>query len=384
MGIYKSMSLTNTADVSIIDPWVRTELLAKNQANLSIQTDLTNSSAAPVTGTLTGRIEPGDITFSKTVRLNPHETATLHLTSANTPALHLVNPKLWWPNGHGDPNLYTCHLSFNSKLIVSDQRTMTFGIRKYMCDTANNTLHFSVNGVRLFPKDGSWGMADYMLRASSRDCDTKVRFHRDMHLNMIRNWMGMTADDAFYSSCDKYGIMVWDESWLNNGSGESSDIGVYHANVIEKIKIERNHPCVAFWCAENEGTPRPLINDWIRAAVQKYDGDDRRYQPNSHSDGLSGSGPWNDLPLKQYFTGSYGWGGTSSGFGMRSEIGIATCPNFDSVIKFLLQAQWWPRNSMWDQHFWGKASNAHPEVYFRHINARYGSSLGLREFCDKA
>ena len=384
MGIYKNVSLTNTADVSIIDPWIRTELPAKNQANLSIQTDLTNSSGAPVTGTLTGRIEPGDITFSKTVRLNPHETATLHLTSANTPALHLVNPKLWWPNGYGDPNLYTCHLAFNSKQIVSDQRTMTFGIRKYTYDTANNTLHFSVNGVRLFPKGGSWGMAEYMLRANSRDYDTKVRFHRDMHFNMIRNWMGMTADDAFYRSCDKYGIMVWDELWLNNGSGEPSDIGVYHANVIEKIKIERNHPCVAFWCAENEGTPRPLINDGIRAAVQKYDGDDRRYQPNSHSGGLSGSGPWNDLPLKQYFTGSYGWGGTSSGFGLRSEIGIATCPNFDSVIKFLPQAEWWPRNSMWDQHFWGYASNAHPEVYFRHINARYGQSLGLREFCDKA
>jgi beta-galactosidase/beta-glucuronidase len=37
-----------------------------------------------------------------------------------------------------------------------------------------------------------------------------------MNFNMIRNWTGEVTDEAFYDYCDKYGIMVWDDFWLNN------------------------------------------------------------------------------------------------------------------------------------------------------------------------
>jgi hypothetical protein len=384
MGVYKDVYLTNTGDVSVIDPWVRTELPTLSEANLSIQVDLQNHSSASVTGVLSGAINPGNILFTKPVTLNGNETQTVQLTNADIAALSIANPKLWWPNGYGNPNLYTCKLAFNTASGTSDKKTVTFGIKKYTYDTDNDTLHFHINGVRVFPKGGSWGMAEYMLRCNAKDYDTKLSFHKDMHFNMIRNWMGMTADDAFYDACDKNGVMVWDEFWLNSGGAVPADVGIYNANAIEKIKQVRNHPCVAFWCAENEGTPEPLVNDGLRADVHTYDGDDRRYQPNSHADSLSGSGPWTDMALKQYFTGSHGWGGTQSGFGMRSELGMATFPNFDSVKKFLPQSDWWPKNIVWDQHFWGYAPNAGPTTYTGHINARYGQSQGLEEFCDKA
>jgi hypothetical protein len=384
MGIYKDVFLSNTGRVSIIDPWIRSDLPTLNQANLSIQTDLANNSAAAVSGVLTGEINPGHIAFSHRVSLNADATTTVRLTSAEIAALHIVHPRLWWPNGYGDPNLYTCRLAFKQGASVSDTKTVSFGIRKYTYDTNNDTLHFHINGVRVFPKGGSWGMAEYLLRCSAKDYDTKLRFHREMHFNMIRNWMGMTADAAFYDACDKYGIMVWDEFWLNSRGQVPSDIPLYNANVIEKIKQVRNHPCVAFWCADNEGTPEPEINDGLIADVHTYDGDDRRYQPNSHANSLSGSGPWHDLPLKQYFVGSHGGGGTNSGYGMRSELGIATFPNFDSVKKFLPKSDWWPKNSVWDQHFWGYAANAWPEAYFTHISNQYGASQGIEEFCNKA
>ena len=35
-------------------------------------------------------------------------------------ALHLDNPKLWWPNGYGDPNLYPVDPA------VRDRRTTAF------------------------------------------------------------------------------------------------------------------------------------------------------------------------------------------------------------------------------------------------------------------
>lgn len=54
-------------------------------------------------------------------------------------------------------------------------------------------------------------MSEYMLRCRGEEYDTKVRLHKEMNFNMIRNWLGSVTDDEFYEACDKYGIMVWDD-----------------------------------------------------------------------------------------------------------------------------------------------------------------------------
>jgi hypothetical protein len=385
MGIYKDVYLSCTGDVSLIDPWIRTENASTDSADLSIQADLQNNSSGDVTGELDGEINPGKIAFSQPVTIKGGETQTVNLTSANVPALHVANPKLWWPNGYGDPNLYTIRLSFRAGSSLSDQKTVTFGIRKYSYDTDNNTLHFHINGIPIFPKGGSWGMAEYLLRCNAKDYDRMVRFHREENFNIIRNWMGMTPDEAFYEACDKYGIMVWDEFWLNSSGGVPRDLDVYHANAIEKIKQFRNHACVALWCADNEGNPPGPINGWLQDAIKTYDANDRYYQPNSHAGNLSGSGPWHDFAPKNYFTGQGLSRGRSGPFGMRSEIGTATFTNFDSFKKFMPEDTWWPRNEMWNKHFFGhSANNAGPDGYFKDVNRRYGNSGGIEEFCVKA
>ena len=404
MGIYKGVSLTHTGPVSLADPWVRTDLPTLAQADLSVQVDVENHSESPVNGVLAGVLSPGGITFSQPVTLGAGETRTVTLDSRSVAALRLKHPRLWWPNGYGQPNLYTCRLRFvqspsltgrggepkragvGSSRAVSDVKTVTFGVKKYTYDTDHDTLHLHVNGVRVFPKGGSWGMAEFMLRCHDKDYDTKVRFHREMHFNMIRNWMGMTPDDAFYRACDKYGIMVWDEFWLNSSTTFGvlpADIPLFNANAVEKIKTFRNHPCIALWCAENEATPPPVINDALRAAVHTYDGDDRYYQENSHAVHLSGSGPWNDLDPKRYFTGVPN--GEGQPFGLRSEIGTATMTSFDSFQKFMPKSHWWPYNELWDQHFLGKsAGNAGPGGYQSDLARRYGAAHGIQEYCAKA
>ncbi len=228
-------------------------------------------------------------------------------------------------------------------------------------------------------------MAEYLLRCNAKDYDTMVRFHREENFNIIRNWMGMTPDEAFYEACDQYGIMVWDEFWLNSSGGVPRDLDIYHANAIEKIKQFRNHACVALWCADNEGDPPAPINGWLQDAIKTYDANDRYYQPNSHSGNLSGSGPWGNSDPKHYFTGE-GIGRSSSGpFGMRSEIGTATFTNFDSFKKFMPGDTWWPRNEMWNRHYFGHwANNAAPDHYFKDVNRRYANSGGIEEFCVKA
>jgi len=384
MGIYKDVFLSRTGDISLADPWVRTVLPSRARADLSVQVEIANSSAAPVAGVLMGVIQPGGIAFSRAVTLGPGETRAVTLDARTVPALRVRNPRLWWPNGYGDPSLYTCRLAFRVGGAVSDAKAVRFGIRKYTYDTDGGVLHFHVNGVRVFPKGGNWGMAEFMLRCHGKDYDTRLRFHREMHFNMIRNWMGMTADEAFYDACDRSGMMVWDEFWLNSGGSLPSDVHVYRANAIEKIKQVRSHACVALWCGENEGDPPAPLNDWLRADLLTYDGGDRRYQPNSHAGDLSGSGPWRNLSLKQYFRG-VGNGSNTGDYGMRSEVGTATVPSLSSVKKFLPPADLWPKGALWVQHFLGPtAANAGPDGYNGDLDARYGEAGNAADYCAKA
>ena len=183
--------------------------------------------------------------------------------------------------------------------------------------------------------------------------------------------------------------MVWDEFWLNSSTIFGvlpADIPLFNANAIEKIKTFRNHPSIALWCAENEATPPPVINDALRAAVHTYDGDDRYYQENSHAVNLSGSGPWNNLDPKQYFRGvPVGNSGDAQPFGLRSEIGTATFTSFDSFQKFMPPSDWWPRDEMWNRHFFGpSAGNAGPDGYQASLARRYGLPRSIQEYCAKS
>ena len=218
-------------------------------------------------------------------------------------------------------------------------------------------------------------MSEYMLRCRGEEYDLKLKLHNEMHFNMIRNWIGSVTDDEFYEACDKYGIMVWDDFWLNSNSNLPDDVFAFNMNAVEKIKRLRNHACIAVWCGDNEGYPLPPLNKWLEEDVRTYDGGDRAYHANSHSDGLSGSGPWTNSHPNWYFTKApYGYGANiTKGWGFRTEIGTAVFTTFDSFKKFMPEKDWWPRNEMWDKHFFGNsAGNASPDKYFSTVEFNYG------------
>ena len=376
MGIHRSVRLTNSGEVSLIDPWIRTEVPDLTQADVSIQVEVQNHSSAPVNGVLKGVISPGEIAFSQPVELAPNETKTVKLDPSTVPVLHLAHPRLWWPNGYGEPNLYSCQLDFQIGDAVSDSKTTTFGVRKYTYDTSKKVLNFYVNGVRVFAKGGNWGMSEFMLRCHGQDYETRLRFHKEMNFNMIRNWIGMTTDEAFYDACDRNGIMVWDDFWLNP-SRPPANLDVFRANAIEKIKQVRSHACVALWCGENESAPAPPLKEWLPEDIQTYDGGDRHYEPQSNAGNVSGGGPYNNLGLKEYYQ--------SKKNGMHSEAGTATFTSYDSFKKFMPPADFWPPDEMWNRHFLGsQGANAGPVGYNSSLGLRYGRAAGIEDYCHKA
>ena len=153
------------------------------------------------------------------MQLAAHSTQVVSFDSKNTPALHMLQPRLWWPNGYGPQNLYKLHLNFEIDGKSSDAQDVSFGVRKitYTVPDSEN-LTISVNGVRVFIRGGNWGLDEAMKRIPRERLDAEIRMHQLANLNMIRNWVGQSTSEDFYELCDKYGILLWDEFFQPNPS----------------------------------------------------------------------------------------------------------------------------------------------------------------------
>lgn len=408
-GITGNTYLMVTGDVVMEDPWVRSELPTLQKAELSISTNVRNASSSPKKVVVSGVIQPGNISFSKEVRVEGGATTELSITKDDIAQLVIDQPKLWWPNGYGDPNLYTCKLTCSVDGEVSDVKDLTFGIKKYEYKMVDNVvgypvLTFFINGQKIYLKGGNWGMSEYLLRCQGKEYETKIRLHKEMNYNMIRLWTGCVTDDDFYDYCDKYGIMVWNDFWLYVAYNDVAQPEAFKANALDKVRRLRNHPSIAIWCGANETHPAPDLDNYLREMIAKEDHNDRIYKSCSNQDGLSGSGWWGNQPPRHHFetsgsnlafnTPAYPYG-IDHGYGMRTEIGTATFPTFESVKEFIPEKDWWPLptdeqlknddDNVWNKHFFGKeASNANPVNYKNSVNMQYGESSGLEEFCEKA
>jgi hypothetical protein len=128
-GIWQPVTITATNTVKIGDPQVVTTLPLPDttKASVEINVPLTNVSDTPAKATLNAIFE--GVTVSKDVMLTPGEN-TVKLAPAEFAQLTMQNPRLWWPNGYGKPELYHLKLSVTAGRDVSDTRQLRFGIRE--------------------------------------------------------------------------------------------------------------------------------------------------------------------------------------------------------------------------------------------------------------
>lgn len=406
-GITNDVYIEKAGEVTLRDPWVRTASLTDNNqaASLSLQTSLMNLTQDDATVELRATVMPGNITTTKAVTIHAGDSIDVSFNNVD-----VKNPLLWWPNGTGSPNLYTCLFEVVKDGQTIDTQNVTFGIRKYEYRKENTTMVVYVNGKKVYCKGGNWGMSDYLLRVHGKDYDTRIRLHKDMHFNMIRLWTGCVTDEEFYEACDRYGIMIWDDFWLTGpytGLTGPDDRKEFVANARDKVIRMRNHPSLAIWCGCNEGWPYDELNQDIINLIKTYDADDRVYIPNSHNGyptnaayqakdgtglGLSGSGWWQNFPPEEYFEkGIWGGGGDQGDkvdWGFRSELGMGAFTTWESFCEFMPEEYWWPRNEMWEKHFFSDQAEygggANASNYFNTVQTGYGASRNAQQFCEKS
>lgn len=408
-GIPGRVTLDITGDVVMLDPWIRTYMPTLDDAQLTIQSELKNVSGKEQNVTLRGTIMPGNIKFEKKTTVSTGQTGHIKIDRNDIKGLDIKNPRLWWPNGYGEPFMYKADIEVVVNGRVSDSKTIDFGIRKYEYHWEKNKVDMPVltlvcNGQKIFMKGGNWGMSEYLLRYHDEDYGKAIRLHKEMNFNTIRLWTGCVTDDEFYDYCDRYGILVWTDFWLYVAYNDVVEHDVFLANARDKVRRLRNHPSIAVWCGANECRPVADLDKGLEMIVMEDDGNDRLYTSCSNQDGKSGSGWWKDFPPKHHFETSasnlafdkpsYPYG-EDYGYGFRCEIGMAAFPTYESTIQFIPEKERWPLpseealkdsdNTVYNKHFFGKeAWNAGPIDYVKSINSRYGECKSLEEFCEKA
>lgn len=373
-GIWNDVHFERSRDITLDDPWVTSELRegASGAAHLSLCAELTNHSMEVQVCTLRMTLEGNS--FAIPFTLQPKETRSVVVTAEQCPELLLKTPRLWWPNGYGEAALYQMHVIVDQGGTPSAQATVTFGVRELRYDTQDGKLTLLVNGHRMLCRGGNWGMDEGLLRCDEEGYELRVRMHRDMNLNMIRNWVGMVGREAFYEACDRHGILVWDDFWLANPSDgpDPADPAMFLANARDKIRRVRRHPCLALYCGRNEGDPPAIIDQGLRDAVATLDGT-RFYLPASASGLVTGHGPYDNQEPAWYFE--------HRGITFHSEQGIVCVPPVESMRAMLPEPQLWPINDLWAVHDYQKPRSA---LYTQRMEQRYGPATDIDDYCRKA
>jgi beta-mannosidase len=384
IGIWQNVTLSATGPVILENPYVTADLPLPrtDSADVAIEVTVDNTSNSPQTGMVSGKL--GDTAFqSPSITLAPNSSQLVKLNPQNTPQLRLANPKLWWPNGFGEPNLYPLHLSFDMNGVASDSADLNVGIRKvtYFVEGSRN-LTLSVNGVRIFAKGGNWGMDEMLKRIPRRRLEAQIRLHKSANYTILRNWVGQSTTEDLYDLCDRYGIMVWDEFFQANPANGLNplDAQLYLSNVRDKVLRFRNHPSIVIWCGRNEGAPPPEIDRGITEIVKELD-QSRYYQSSSTAgNGVVSGG------------GGYGWREPRLFYGyypaFNTEVGSASIPTLEAI------QSWMPQKGLFDLNFpnddWAEhclvSGNGNPvDKPFQAILAkRYGPFNTLADFIRKA
>lgn len=357
-GIWRSVTLGVHGEYEITDAHYRAYDVSDAHAGLHLRWKIDAPMADWSRLRLRMSGECGDSRFETTVPV---------AFAAGNINVHLDAPKLWWPRGYGDANLYDVTLELLLDGECVDQRTDQIGLREVTLERTDITdttcpgeFVFRVNGERILAKGTNWVPAD-AFHSRDRDRIPEImEFVADSACNMIRCWGGnVYEDDVFYDTCDRLGVLVWQDFAMACARyPQDDDFAMRLTEEVEAVvRRLRNHPCIALWAGDNEC-------DYNHFSVG-MDPNANRSTRKTIPAVLHRLDPWRPyLPCSPYFAPEmvkrgdmncapeqHLWGPrdyyksrfyTESRYHFVSEIGYHGCPNRTSLERFLSPGALWP------------------------------------------
>lgn len=175
--------------------------------------------------------------------------------------INIENPKLWWPKGCGEANLYEVKVEIICDGDVLAEYECRMGLRTIklinscVADDKDGRFAFLINGKEVFCMGTNWVASDAFHSRDKERYDKALALLDDIGCNMVRMWGGnVYEDDEFYDFCDEHGIMVWqDFSMACNAYPHTEKfLKEIEREAIFIIKKLRNHACITLWAGDNE------------------------------------------------------------------------------------------------------------------------------------
>jgi exo-1,4-beta-D-glucosaminidase len=383
---------------------------------LTVKTDVTNTSSASQTGTVSATVTPPGagtaITVSQSVTVAANSTSTVTFAPSAYPTLTIASPQIWWPYQLGSQPLYTLATSVSQGTTTLNTTSETFGIRtvtSYLTGASsiapNGVRAFKVNNVPIVIRGGGWD-PDLFLRYDPADTAKQIALMKAMGVNAIR-LEGHLMPQDWYQQMDAAGILInagyqccdfWEST-----SYTAAQNANYQLTAQSLGQILRNHPSVfSFQWSDNNPTASQESLALAGFAAADFVGpfiSSAEYK-SSPQLGASGEkeGPYDWVPPMYWYDTTHSAGGdeTNSGgsWGYDSEQSAGnTVPTMDSINRFLSAAD---QSALWqspkaNQYHNNYEGTQHTGYHFgtlynldTAITNRYGAWSSLSQYVEEA
>lgn len=267
VGVWRPVQIEGYSTASINNVQYIQTSQSEQMATIDANVTLNGSAAAKVQVMILD--SAGNVYGQTDAQVTPGATTTVKVP------ITITNPRLWWPNGLGDPNLYAMNavvVSDNGTKL--DQNSQNIGIRTVRWiqekDSVGDGSSFmiEVNGHRIFSKGANYIPQSLFIPSVTRtQYEDMISTAVNSNMNMIRIWGGgIYEEDIFYDLCDSSGIMVWQDFMFACSlyPWDEEFFASVEREAVDNIRRMRNHPSIVIWCGNNE-----ITELWYQWGYQK-------------------------------------------------------------------------------------------------------------------
>jgi beta-galactosidase len=270
-GIYRHvwLQVVPPLHVTTWGTYITTPRVTEKEAAINVKTSLINNNPKASTYKLVTKI----IDANGLIQAENETEGTLGpgQTGEIIQEIILPNPKLWSTDL---PSLYTAVSEIQESGSISDITDTKFGVRTISFDAVKG---FLLNGKALKLKGGCVHHDNGILgsKAYDRAEERRVELLKENGYNAIRSSHNPPSP-AFLDACDRFGMLVIDESFDMWKEGKNPYD--YHLwfndwwkkDVESMILRDRNHPSVILWSIGNEipNRQKPEVVEIARSSAE--------------------------------------------------------------------------------------------------------------------
>lgn len=291
----------------------------------------------------------------------------------------IENPKLWYPYGYGDANVYDGYARIWRGDTLVHEKAISFGLRsvklerRLRTETDPGQFRILINGKEIMCKGSNWVPLDAFHSRDAQRYDAALALAKDIGCNILRCWGGNVYEDhKFFDFCDRNGIMVWQDFAMACAFfPESADFKEkFEREVTSVVRKLRSHPSLVLWAGDNEVDDVSRLNNTdmntlsrqlIPQVIDKNDVGRPYLQSSPYITGAEYEAGIRSQVHGSPMVEDHLWGPRDyfkSDFYSQnkahfvSETGYHGCPSLESIKKFITPESVWPyhKNPEWILH----------------------------------